>query len=227
MKNHFKSILPAAILAARVTCRAQVYSQGIYSGGTAYFDVCSTTLPFAPYQYNLTEISWREDEKGLTILDIGRKAAPDDISRRRLEVVSGSEDFFLPLDSGPVRGFKSGDDPPIVKGSGNFAPVVTQCLTNRSGRTTTNALPVVQASWICGSRTNEDIFILEGDYFVQIQNLLEQAYGKPGRAIHSSASAGGKCCSINYTPAQVGVFLNLTRALDDRTIVSVIDKQKP
>jgi hypothetical protein len=219
-------LLAAGVLAACITSQAGVYSQGIYSFGTTYFNVSSTTLPFAPYQYNMTEISWREDEKGFTIIDIGRKAAPGDISRRCLEVESGSQDFFLPLDSGPVRGFKSRDDPPIVKGSGDFAPVVTQCLTNHGGRATTNALPLVQASWICGSRTNEDIFILEGDRFVEIQNLLEQACGKPDGTIHSSAPAGGNCCSINYTPAQVGVFLNLTRALDDATIVSIIGIQK-
>jgi len=115
----------------------------------------------------------------------------------------------------------------MVKGSGDFALVVTQFLSNRGGRATTNALPQVQANWICGSRTNEDVFILEGDHFVEIQNLLEQAYGKSDGAIHSSAPAGGNCCSINYTPAQAGVFLNLTRAFDDRTIVSIIGTQKP
>jgi hypothetical protein len=215
-------LLAPGVLAACVTSQAAVYSQGIYSWGTTYFDVCSTSLPFTPYQYDITEISWREDEQGLTIVDIGRKAAPGDISRRCLEVVSGSEDFFLPLDSGPVKRFKSRDDPPVVKGSGDFAPVVTQFLRNRGGRTITNALPAVQANWNCGSRTNEDVFVLEGDHFAQVQNLLGQACGKPDGAIHSSAPAGGNCCSVNYTPAQIGVFLNLTRALDDRTIVSIV-----
>jgi hypothetical protein len=160
-------------------------------------------------------------------MDIGHKAAPGDISRRRLEVDSGSNNYFLPMDSYPVKQFKSRDDTPIVKGSGDFASVVTRCLTNRGGHSTTNALPVFKTNWICGSRTNEDIFILDGDHFVEIQNLLERAYGKPDGAIHSSAPAGGNCCSINYAPAQIGVFLNLTRALNDNTIVSIIRTQKP
>jgi hypothetical protein len=229
MKRDFVSpldLLAPGLLAACLACRvsAQVYSQGIYSGGTAYYNICSTTLSFAPYHYNLTEMAWREDEKGLAIMDIGRKPAPSDVSRQCLEVESGSEDFFMPLDSGPVRPYKSRDDPPIIKGSGDFAPVVTQHSTNRGGRAVTNALPVVQASWIYGSRTNEDIFVLEGDHFVEVQNLLEHAYGKPDGAIHSFAPAGGYCCSINYTPTQIGVFLNLTRALNDMTIISIYGK---
>jgi hypothetical protein len=71
------------------------------------------------------------------------------------------------------------------------------------------------------------VFVLEGDHFVQVQKLLQQAYGKPDEAIHSSAPAGGHCCSMNYAPAQIGVFLNLTRAFDDWTIVSILGAQKP
>jgi len=220
-------LLSAGVLAARVAYQAQVYSQGVYSMGTTYFGVCSTPLPIVPYQYNLTEISWHEDENGYLIIDINHKPAPGDTPRNCLEVESGSETFYLPLDSGPMRGFKSEDDPAIVKGSGNFASVVTQCSTKRGGRTTTNALPVFQTSWICGSRTNEDVFVLEGDHFVEIQNLLEKAYGKPDGVILSSAGAGGNCCSTNYSPAQIGVLLNLTRAFNDCTIVSIIGTKKP
>ena len=220
-------LLSAGLLAACVSCQAQVYAQGIYSMDTTYYGVCSTSLPFAPYQYNIKEISWSEDENGLTINPIGHKPAPGDTPRRCLEVESGSESFFLPLDSGLLRDFKSGDDPPIVKGSGNFASVVTKSATNHGGRIITNALPVVQTSWICGSRTNEDIFVFEGDHFVEIQNILNQAYGKPDGAIFSSAGAGGHCCSTNYSPTQAGVFLNLTRTFDDMTtIVSIIGTQK-
>lgn len=173
----------------------------------------------------MTEISWREDENGLTITDIERKPALGDIRRRCLEVEIGSESFFLPLDSGPVKRFKSNGDPPVVKGSGDFATVVTQYLTNRGGHPITNALPVVQTTWIGGSSTNEAVFVLEGDHFMEIQNFLERACGKPDEAIQSSAGAGGNCRSINYSPAQIGVFLNLTRALDDETIVSIVGKQ--
>jgi hypothetical protein len=138
-------ILSAGVLAASITCsRAQqVYSQGTYSAGTTYFDVCSTTLPFVPYRYRLTEISWQEDTDGFTIMDIGHKPAPGDVSRRRLQVESGSERFILPGDSGSLRGFKSGDDPPIVKGSGDFASAMTKYATNRGCRAITNALPAL------------------------------------------------------------------------------------
>lgn len=221
-------ILSASTVVACVTSRAQqVYSQGVYSAGTTLYDVCSTTLSFAPYQYDLTERCWSEDKDGLTIMSIERKAEPGDVSRRSLEVKSGTSIFFMPLDSGPLRGtgYRSGDLPSITKGSGDLASVLMQRSRYRGGRTSTNALPVIQASWISGSRTNEDIFILEGDRFTEIQNFLEQAYGKPDGTIQSSESAGGNCRSINYSPAQIGVFLNLTRALDDNTIVSIVSTQ--
>jgi hypothetical protein len=231
------SILSSGVLAAWVTCRAGasqavVYAQGAYSFGVTYFNVCSTTLPFPPFKYNLTEISWSEDAQGSLITDVSRKPAPGDTPRRCLEVESGSEYFFLPLGYGPSKApFKSIGDPPIppltipgVKGSGDFASVVTKCATNRGGRAITNAIPVFQASWICGSLTNEDIFILEGDHFAEIQNVLEQAYGKSEGSIRSSEEAGGDCCTTNYAPARIGVFLNLTRTWDDTTIVSIIGK---
>jgi hypothetical protein len=192
--------------------------------------------PFAPYQYNLTEILWREDKEGSYIGDdIERKAAPGDISRRGLEVVKGTNGYgyYLPMDSYPesaqMKQYTSRDDLPIVivKGSGDFAPVMMRCLMNRGGHATTNALPVFQTTWICGSKTNEDIFILDGDHFAQIQNLLQQACGKPDGSIRSSADAGGNCSSTNYAPAQIGVFLNLSRTWDDSTIVSIIGTQKP
>lgn len=224
-------ILSAGMLAACVACRAQlqsqVYAQGIYDFGTTWYCVSSTAVPF---KYDLTEISWSQDKDGLPIVSLERKPAPGDTARRCLEVQSGSEDFFLPLDSGtPRTPFVSTHDPPVaptippvVKISGDFASAVTRCATNRGGRTTTNAVPALQASWVCGSGTNEDIFILQGDHFVEIQNVLEQAYGKPDASIRSSYSAGGDNCSIYYSPAQVGVLLNLARTWDDTTIVSII-----
>jgi len=234
MKRDFLSplyLLAPSLLATCLTCQgsAQVYLQAAFDGHCAcYFGACSTTMPFAPYQFNLTEISWGEDSNGYaTGESITREAAPGDIARQCFEMAIGSEDFYIPLDSRPVQPYKSRDDPPIVKGSGDFASVMTQHSTNRGGRAITNTLPVIQASWIYGLRTNEDIFILEGDHFVEVQNLLEHAYGKPDGAIHSFAPSGGNCCSINYTPAQIGVFLNLTRAedfLEDRTIISIYGK---
>jgi len=220
-------ILAPGILAACVTCHAGVYAQAIYSGGTSYAQVCSTTLPFPPFEYNLTEISWREDNNGLTIIDMEHKAAPGDSTRLYLEGECGLEKFYLQLDSGPPTRFKSSEGLPIVKGSGDFAPMVLQFVANRGGRATTNAPPTIEASWIRGSRTNEDIFVVAGDHFAEVQNLLEQAYGKPDAAIPSSTPAGGHGRSINYSPPQIGVLLNLTVTWDDKTIVSIIGKQKP
>src|SRR5580698_2236143 len=96
-------ILSAGVLAARLSyhASAQVYMQGTYSGGVAYYDICSVNLPFPPYQYKMTEIVWQEDTNGFTIIDLTRKSAPSDITRRRLQVYRGSQDFFMPLDSSP------------------------------------------------------------------------------------------------------------------------------
>ena len=226
-------LLAPGILAAFVAASRgrQIYAQGVYSAGTGYFGVCTTTLPFAPYQYNLDEISWREDENGFTIMGVGHKTG--DISRRCLEVDAGTNRYYLPMDSYPessqMKQYTSRDDSPIliVKGSGDFGSMLMRCLMNRGGHGTMNALPVFQTSWISGSRTNADIFILDGDHFTQIQNLLQRAYGKPDGSIHSSADAGGDCSSTNYAPAQIGVFLNLSRTWDDSTIVSIIGAQKP
>jgi hypothetical protein len=219
-------ILSAGALVGCMTLHAQVhsqvYAQGVYSSGTTDYGVCSTVLPFAPYRYELTEISWREDTNGFLIMDIGRKPESGDISRRCLEVQSGSESFFMPMDSAHLKTpFTS------IIGSGDLASVLTQCTANRGGRKTTHALPMLQSSWICGSRTNEEIFIFKDDHFVKIQNLLERAYGKSDGSIFSTNDAGGDCCSLNYAPAQIGVFLNLTRTWDDATIVSIIGNQKP
>lgn len=228
-------ILSASAVAVCVAARSQqVYAAGVFASGTTYFQVCTTSLPFAPFKYDLTELAWLETSNGVYICGIPQGESGD-VRRRCLEVESGSADFFLPLDSGPPRTpFISIGDPPIaptivptVKGLGDFASAVIQASTNRGGRAITNALPVIQANWISGSRTNEDIFILQGDRFAEVQNLLEQAYGKATEEIPPSKLAGGDCRSINYSPAQAGAFLNLTRALDDNTIVSIIGTQKP
>lgn len=221
-------IIAAHLLAARVTCQASVYAQGIYSAGMTYFSVCATTLAFPPYRYDMTEMSWNENTNGQYIFNpIRRTREPGDVTRRRLKVQCGSDRFYFPLDSGPARQWESKDDPLIVKGFGNLAPVLMQSATNRGGRTTTHALAVVQAKWIRGSRPNGDIFVLDGDHFEEVQKLLEQAYGKPDAGIHSSSSSGGDCRSIYYTPAQTGVFLNLASTWDDTTIVSIIGQQNP
>lgn len=229
-------IFSASVLAAQMTCqaqiRSQVYSVGIFSSGTTYYDVCSTSLPFPPFKYNFTELSWFETSNGDYICGIPKNVSGC-VSRRCLEVASGTDDFFLPLDSGPARTpFVSEGDPPraptivpIVKGSGDFARILTQCAMNRGSRTPTNALPALQAGWSYGIRTNEDIFIFQGDPYARIQDLLEHAFGKPDASIRSTESAGGDTCSIYYSPGQIGVFLSLARTWDDVTIVSIVGGQ--
>ncbi|HEY1663948.1 MAG TPA: hypothetical protein VGI03_16135 [Verrucomicrobiae bacterium] len=215
-------ILAAGVLAACMTCRAQVYSTGTYSGNTDNIGVCRTTLPYPPFTYNLTELSWIETSNGIEGISFEHKS-PGDFDRQYLEVNSGSEIFYLPMDSDPPTTFLSGDKPPITKGSGNLGTMLLQCITNRGGHTTTNALPAVEASWFRASRTNEDVIILDGDRFKETQNLLEQSYGKPG--FSTSENVNGH--SINYAPAQIGVFLNLTGTWDPTTIISIVGKQKP
>src|SRR5579862_5993145 len=117
-----KAFLPLGLLAPGILAAAcvasmgkQIYAQGIYSAGTTYFGAGTTTLPFPPYHYDLTEISWREDNEGFTIMYIRRKPEPGDVSRRCLEVKSGHDDYCLPMDSYPMRYFKSKGDPRVVK----------------------------------------------------------------------------------------------------------------
>jgi hypothetical protein len=129
--------------------------------------------------------------------------------------------FTVPLDDGPSRQAGSRDSLPIGKGSGDLAQLVKQITTNRGGRVTTNALPAVKMSWLRQSRLNQDIIIVDGDHFTEVQRFLEQAYGNPDASFSSLAHVNG--CSITYTPAQIGVVLNLTGGLG-MTIVSIIGK---
>jgi hypothetical protein len=223
-----KFLLSTVLVLIAAHCRAQVYSVGAYSFGTTYFTLSSTSLPFPPYKYTLTKVSWSEDANGFTITDVYRKAALGDVSRRELRVECGSETFIVPpekftvpLDDGPSRQAGSRDSLPVGKGSGDLAQLVTQITTNRGGRVTTNALPAVKMSWLRQSRLNQDIIIVDGDHFTEVEMLLDQAYGKPDATFSSLAHVNG--CSVTYTPAQIGVVLNLTGGLG-MTIVSVIGK---
>ena len=219
-------ILIVVLFVVSLNCHAQpVYSAGVHSGGTDYFELSSTTLPFPPHEYKLTRVTWLEDTNGFTIMDINHKTAAGDVLRRSLEVVCGSEKFMVPLDSIPPQQVKSGYGLPVMTSSGDLAQLVTQYVTNRSGRVTTNALPVVQASWVRQSRPTQDIIVVDDDHFTEVKKFLEQAYGKPD-AVISSAAPDLNGHSLTYIPAQVGVVLNLTGGLG-MTIVSVIEKQKP
>jgi hypothetical protein len=223
-------ILSAATVAFLVSWNSgaqQVYTTGIYSAGTTYWGAGTTMMPFPPFKYDLTEIGWYETTNGDYICGIPQ-SEKGLVSRRSLEVTCGSEVFYLPLDFGPSTQFANSNDVPIVKCSGNLASVVIQCTTNRGGRTIANTLPEIQANWLSQTRTNEDVIVLEDDHFTQVQNLFEQAYGKPDGSIFSTNFAGGDCRSISYAPAQIGVFLNLTRTWDDATIISIVgNKPKP
>ena len=81
------------------------------------------------------------------------------------------------------------------------------------------------AKSIRGSRPIQDIIVADGDHFTEVQKVLEQALGKPDPGLNSSAS-DVNARFLTYTPAQVGVLLNLTGDWE-KTIVSVIGKQKP
>src|SRR5262249_1542945 len=79
------------------------------------------------------------------------------------------------------------------------------------GRTTTNTLPVIQASWTYQWREAQDIYLLDGDHFAEVQKVLEQVYGKPDAALGSQAEVPlGTGRALTYSPQQCGVVLNIT-----------------
>jgi hypothetical protein len=221
-----KSVLSTLVLMFSLYCEAQsnVYSLAIYSGGTSYRQLCSFSFPFPPYRYELTERSWREDANGLTIMDIRHKKAPGEVLRRSLEVECGSASFIVPLDSVPSKKVASGSVTPGVKGSGNLAPLVTQCTTNRGGHLTTNTLPAIEASWIHHSQESQDLVVVDGDHFTEVQRFLELAYGAPDTEIRSPTPPGNGR-SLTYAPKQIGVVL-VVMADSRQTILSVVGKQK-
>ena len=176
-------------------------------------------------QYKITERSWREDSNGYTIMDIRHKEAEGDVLGRNLEIECGSNSFTVPLDSVPPKKVRSDVSLPGTKGSGDLAQLVVQCATSRGGHVATNTLPVIHVSWVRHSREFQDLIILEGDYFTEVQTFLEQTYGAPDTTIRSSAPIGNGR-SVTYSPQQTGVVLNLT-ADSRQTIVSVIGRQMP
>jgi len=211
----YTSVILVLLLLSLPRCHAQVYAQAIYSAGHSYWSLSSTTLPFAPYKYSMTKITWVENTNGDEIWDPAHQADPGNVVKRSLKVECGSETFTLLLDSIASQS---------LKGSGDLAQLLTQCVTNRGGRVATNALPVIQSKWMWQSHSIGDNIVIDGDHFTEIQKLLERAYGKPEAGIISTdLNVNGQ--SLTYTPAQIGVTLNLTFGAD-LTIVSVIGKQK-
>ncbi len=114
-----------------------------------------------------------------------------------------------------------------TKASGDLVPLVMRCATSRGGHATTNTLPVIQISWTLQTREMEDIILVDGDHFSEVQKFLELAYGVPESGRGSFAVARiGNVRSLTYSQQQVGVVLNLTT--DSRkTIVSVMGRQTP
>ena len=111
-------------------------------------------------------------------------------------------------------------------GSGDLVQAFMLCVSNRDGHVTTNTLPVIQATWTHQSRDAEDIFLVSGDHFTEMQKVFEQAYGRPDTSLGSSAVAPmGYARALTYSPKQCGVVLNLT-GTSDQTVVLVIGKQK-
>jgi hypothetical protein len=170
----------------------------------------------------LIERSWREDKNGLTIIDIRHKKAPGEVLRRSLEVECGSESFIVPLDSvPPKKATRAGTS--AVKGSGNLVSLMMQCTTNRGGHQTTNTLAVIEASWVHHSQEIQELVVVDGDHFTEVQKFLEQAYGPPDAEIRSpTRSENGR--SLTYTPQEIGTVLNVMSD-SKQTIVSVIGKQ--
>ena len=203
-------------------CQAQILSVGIYSGGCSYHTLSSTAFPFPPYNYELTLKSWRENAMGQT-MDVNHKEAPGDVRRRSLLVECGSERFDIPLKSGAASKGASAANSPVVKEAGDLARLITQCAANRKGDIRTNGLPHIQATWVQHSRPSQDLVIVDGDRFAEVQKLLTQAWGPPEPGMSSS---NYNARSVSYTQDRIGLMLNLTSTWSD-TIISIVQKPKP
>ena len=112
-----------------------------------------------------------------------------------------------------------------TNGSGDLVALVMQCATIRGGHAPSNTLPPVQASWTHQSRDVEDIILVTGDHFAEVQKALEEAYGAPDPKLGSLGVApAGVDRALTYSPQQCGVVLNLTDA-SGQTVVCVIGKK--
>jgi len=113
-----------------------------------------------------------------------------------------------------------------ANGSGDLVPLVMQCATNRGAYPATNTLPAILADWTHQSRDIQDIILVSGDHFTEVQKVLEQLYGAPNPTLGSSAVAPvGIGKALTYSPKQCGVVLNLT-GYQAQTIVSVMGRKK-
>lgn len=224
----WKAILSAAVVAACAWARGQsnVYSLAIYAGGTSYADFCLLDVPFPPYHYQLTQRSWYEDANGLGIMDLSHQNETDGTLRRLLDVECGSNSFSIWLE--PAGGVKRPNAQRTISGtagSGDLAVLMSDFVINRGGRPmATNATAAAPLAWVVYSREAEDVIVVAGDHFMEVQKFLEQSYGASDGTIHSRSTIGN-ARSITYGPRQIGVMLNLT-ADSRETIISIVGKRK-
>ena len=83
---------------AGLQAQSNVYSLGIYAGGTSYQVLCALDIPFPPYHYKITQRSRYEDADGLVIIDAGHENERGGVLCRYWDVECGTESFTVWLD---------------------------------------------------------------------------------------------------------------------------------
>lgn len=97
----FGGILTAAALAAGVIhaqTQSNVYSVGIHSAGTTYWQYFSFDSPLPPKHIKFSGRDWYENERGLHIINRGYEKEMGGILHRSLDVECGSESFNVLLE---------------------------------------------------------------------------------------------------------------------------------
>ena len=121
---------------------------------------------------------------------------------------------------------ESGLDLAGTRGNGDLVPVMFQCATSRGAHSTTNKLPTIQTDWVYQSRPLEDIFLITGDHFAEIQGFLQGIYGEPDTKLGSRVVAPmGSGRSLTYSADQIGVALNLTGD-SKQTIICILGARR-
>jgi len=215
-----------AALVTFCTCvqgQSNIYSLAVYATGNSWADLCSLTLPFPPYQYRVTTRSWYENANGQTIVDIRHERTIGDVARQLLEVQCGSNSFSVPLDSGDLKGITDLVAPGIAV-SGDLAGLLIQCVTNRGGHATGIIKLATPLGWDLHSLNAQELIVVNGDHFTELQESLKQTFGAPDSTIRSSTPVGNGR-SLIYTPQQIGVMLNVAGD-PTHTIVSVVGRRK-
>jgi hypothetical protein len=196
-------------------------NMALYTGAWSE-SLSASTFPFSPYQLKLTAKHWTEDSNGRQIVDALRQPQAGDVPRAGLEVECGSDRFQIPSDFSPAERSKTSYGLLVTQSAGDLSECLTQWVANSGGSTTTNALPVLQTSWLRHSRGTLDIILLNDDEFSKVQNLLEHAYGKPDIRVASFSADSGR--TLTYSPTQIGVVLSVT-GTSAQTIITIIPRQ--